>query len=483
MQLLVKDGTGKVLVQLEVLRNTPVADIIREVHVQKDVPIEKISLLLSTNVPLDIDKLYEHYNCPKEIYLATELWLSYKRDDDGKEYFYDPQSKITSWELPIWAKSVPGPVGDDSEMVDLIRPNEKHAKYSHLLRPSDWLEGQNYKKRPARKQIEKPYIKEFAYKQGDEEYNIWFDKYLNDYIVRQRTPASTRCDPEKDIGYSKADLFEPETSYWCLHFVRGCCAEGANCSFFHHMPSLAECKKIAPIKDIFGRSRHATQREDMGGIGCFQKECKTLVVGDLKIPPGTDPVEQLNEMLWRHFSLWGRLEDIMLIPGKCIAFVKYYHRCYAEIAKEAMINQSLDFDEMISIKWSNEDPNPNKESMYSESWHKKQIQLERENRGKRNQKSDKNDSKAQTLTSGVKSEKVEINEDFSLNLPKKLPPPVNVNELEKKIKIEAKEKQEIRSNLKKMESILQRIDSEQTETLAEIIFPACLEEFTENLNK
>jgi hypothetical protein len=446
---------------------TPIADIVREVHSQKQVPIEKINLLLSTNVPLDLDRIFEHYNCPKEIYLATELWFKYETED-GKEYFFDPNNSTTHWELPAWAQAVPGPVGEDAELATLMKPGAKHAKYSHLLSPSDWLQGKNYLKRPARKQIEKPYIKEFAYKQGDEEYNIWFDKYLNDYIVRQRTPASTRCDPEKDIGYTKADLFEPETSYWCLHFVRGCCAEGANCSFFHHLPSLQECKKIAPIKDIFGRSRHATQRDDMGGIGCFQKECKTIVVGDLKIPPGTDPVEQLNEMLWRHFSLWGKIEDIMLIPAKCLAFIRFYHRCYAEIAKEAMSNQSLDFDEMISIKWTNEDPNPNKESLYSENWHRKQLQVERENRGKKNMKNNEKNKNQNDVQQ--KEEKI----DF--NLPKKLPPPVNVADLDKKLKAEAKEKQEIRNNLKKMESILQRIESEQTETLAEIIFPACLED-------
>lgn len=463
MILLIKDGTQKVITQVEVVRNTPIADIIRTIHTTLNIPIDKLCLLQSTNIPVDIDRLYEHYNCPKELYLATETWFSYTCEETSKTYYHNPKTNETLWELPLWAKSVPGPTGDDTGLLPQLDPTEKHSKYSHLLRPNNWLEGSAYKKRPARKQIEKPYIKEFAYKQGDEEYNIWFDKYLNDCVVREKQPASTRCDPEKDIGYTKADIFEPETSYWCLHFIRGCCAEGANCSFFHHMPSLKECNKIAPIKDIFGRSRHATQRDDMGGIGCFQKECRTLCINDLKIPPGNDPVEQLNEMLWRHFSLWGRVEDIMLIPGKCLAFVKYYHRCYAELAKEAMNNQSLDFDELITIKWSNEDTNPNKESLYSESWHKKQLQVERENRGKKNVKGLKKDEKS-----------VE-----QVSLPKKLPPPVNVTELEKKIKIEAKEKEEIRNNLKKMESILKRIDSEQTDLLPEIIFPACLDELNE----
>jgi hypothetical protein len=37
---------------------------------------------------------------------------------------------------------------------------------------------------------------------------------------------------------------------------------------------------------------------------------------------------------------------------------RYTQRCYAEFAKEAMLNQSLDQNEIITIKWANDDPNP-----------------------------------------------------------------------------------------------------------------------------
>lgn len=43
---------------------------------------------------------------------------------------------------------------------------------------------------------------------------------------------------------------------------------------------------------------------------------------------------------------------------KSIAFVKYRNRSNAEFAKEAMTDQSLDGDELLTIRWSNEDPNP-----------------------------------------------------------------------------------------------------------------------------
>ncbi|CAG9327003.1 unnamed protein product [Blepharisma stoltei] len=459
-EIRVKEGDGKILLTMPTDRNTTVNDIVVAIHEQKQIPLDKISLLLPNDLPLELNKKLHHYNNPTDIFLATEVWLSYYSEEHQKAYYYDPYEKETKWELPIWAKAAPGPEGENVELLDLFQPKDKHAKYSHLIRPSDWLEGKNYLKRPARKQIEKSYNKDYAYKQGDDEYNIWYDKYFNDRGVKERAPASTRCDPIKDIGYCKADIYEPETAYLCLHFIRGCCSEGANCRFFHHMPSLEECKKIQPIKDIFGRTRHANHRDDMQGIGCFQKESRTLYVSDIKLPPGDDPIQQVNEMLWRHFSIWGRVEDVTFIPQKCIAFIKYYHRCYAEIAKEAMTNQALDYDEMLSIKWANDDQNPARESQYSELWHKQQIEKEREDKGKKNSEKKKGKGKVE------KDNKVEF------DLPKKLPPPVDVTELERQLKEEDEEKQKIDERMKKMNNILDRIKVEQPETLAEIIFPA-----------
>ena len=68
--------------------------------------------------------------------------------------------------------------------------------------------------------------------------------------------------------------------------------------------------------------------------------------------------------------MWGKVEDITFIPARCIAFVKYVHRCLAEIAKEALQSRSLDYDELILIRWANEDPHPKSDLMFSESWHK-----------------------------------------------------------------------------------------------------------------
>jgi hypothetical protein len=35
------------------------------------------------------------------------------------------------------------------------------------------------------------------------------------------------------------------------------------------------------LRDVFGRARHATHKEDNTGIGSFNKECRTLLVTDI----------------------------------------------------------------------------------------------------------------------------------------------------------------------------------------------------------
>ena len=45
----------------------------------------------------------------------------------------------------------------------------------------------------------------------------------------------------------------------------------------------------------------------------------------------------MYDIFWRHFSVFGEIEDINIIVSKGIAFVRYTHRCMAEFAKEAMV--------------------------------------------------------------------------------------------------------------------------------------------------
>lgn len=174
----------------------------------------------------------------------------------------------------------------------------------------------------------------YTYKEGDEEYNFWFSKYICSKDEKDKEAALTKCNPELDVGYTAADLFnEKGGAYFCLFFARGCCSNGVNCKFYHKVPAIEDCENVDQTKDIFGRARFSVFREDMKGVGSFSKETKALYVSDYRLPNNDNGVTQLYEILLRHFTLWGDLEDINILPHKGFAFIKYAHRCMAEFAK------------------------------------------------------------------------------------------------------------------------------------------------------
>jgi hypothetical protein len=65
----------------------------------------------------------------------------------------------------------------------------------------------------------------------------------------------------------------------------------------------------------------------MGGVGSFEKECRTLYVGGLSIRSG------LEKVLKTEFEEWGELEEVKIIPRLHIAFITYKCRLNAEFAK------------------------------------------------------------------------------------------------------------------------------------------------------
>lgn len=133
---------------------------------------------------------------------------------------------------------------------------------------------------------------------------------------------------------------------------------------------MEDAERIENLRDIFGRSRFANPLKDYGGVGVFTKECRTLIVTDLKRIESKKPVRDMVKMLYDNFSLWGEIEDLNYIPVKSCCYIRYEHRCYAEFAKEAMMRQSLVGEEIISVKWAYNDPNPVSEKI---------IQKEEEN--------------------------------------------------------------------------------------------------------
>ena len=311
-------------------------------------------------------------------------WKKYY-DSKYKQIFYNnPFTGESVWELPKGAK-----VEESNEPIEIIQSNESNknkekenseeeesiteenndanniAKNSYkeieAIEEGELKEKIRYRKmkemklrewlkRPARQQVEES-KREIAYTEGHYDYNIWYDKYLSDRTEdKEKIPAEYKCNPLLDTGYTRADKQQKKNiAYFCLFFARGCCCEGVNCRYYHHVPTFEECQNIENSKDIFGRSRFATSLKDNGGIGLFTKNCRILYVTDMK---KKEQDKEMVKLIYENFEKFGEIEDIQYLPLKASCYIKFSHRCYAEFAKEAMMKQSLVGEEILSITWA-----------------------------------------------------------------------------------------------------------------------------------
>jgi hypothetical protein len=57
-------------------------------------------------------------------------------------------------------------------------------------------------------------------------------------------------------------------------------------------------------RDCFGREKHAEYRDDMGGVGSFNRSNRTLYIGKMQESPDK---KQTEETLLRHFGEWGKI--------------------------------------------------------------------------------------------------------------------------------------------------------------------------------
>ncbi|EAT83182.2 hypothetical protein SNOG_08990 [Parastagonospora nodorum SN15] len=207
------------------------------------------------------------------------------------------------------------------------------------------------KRRPARPQVDPATFKTDAPPPTGTIFNIWYnkwsggdreDKYLS------KTAAQGRCNVAKDSGYTKAD--RTPGSYFCLFFARGICPKGVDCEYLHRLPTVTD---IFPSNiDCFGRDKHSDYRDDMGGVGSFQRQNRTLYVGRIHV---TDDIE---EIVARHFQEWGQIERIRVLTARGVAFITYLNEANSQFAKEAMAHQSLDHTEILNVRWATVDPNP-----------------------------------------------------------------------------------------------------------------------------
>jgi hypothetical protein len=107
-----------------------------------------------------------------------------------------------------------------------------------------------------------------------------------------------------------------------------------------------------PNVDCFAREKFQDFRDDMGGVGSFLRQNRTIYVGRIHV---TDDIE---EIVARHFAEWGQVERIRVLNNRGVAFITYTNEANAQFAKEAMAHQSLDHDEVLNVRWATADPNP-----------------------------------------------------------------------------------------------------------------------------
>ena len=206
--------------------------------------------------------------------------------------------------------------------------------------------------RPARVQVEQKRALQTVEHAGD--YNIWYGKYMGENSFEKAPRASTRVLIEADAGLTRAD-YTGANAPLCLHFARGDCIYGKDCTYRHCAPTEEDESQVDAPHDVFGRTRHGSFRGDMGGTGTWNKECKTIYVGRIC---GKRSEPDMTGIVARHFGEFGQMDSCRVLKGKACAFVTYRMRCTAEFAKEAMAEQALDDDEQINVRWAFDDPNP-----------------------------------------------------------------------------------------------------------------------------
>ncbi|KAH9053672.1 hypothetical protein EDB87DRAFT_1650705 [Lactarius vividus] len=211
------------------------------------------------------------------------------------------------------------------------------------------------KLKPARKQVKPGDVDKQTAPQTGKEYNIWYNKWAGgdrEDNYSNKTKSQTRCSIKKDAGLTRANT--TGMRYCCVFFARGCCPYGWECEYLHTLP---DPEKALPdsSKDCFARDKFADYRDDMGGVGTFTRQNRTLYVGRIK---ETGVGTETEEVVRRHFREWGEIEHIRVLQYRSVAFVTYSSEHHAQFAKEAMACQSLDNDEILNVRWATEDPNP-----------------------------------------------------------------------------------------------------------------------------
>ncbi|KAI8981681.1 hypothetical protein BDF20DRAFT_862655 [Mycotypha africana] len=204
--------------------------------------------------------------------------------------------------------------------------------------------------RPARVQVSQAELDEYLREKRPEggTYNIWHHRYsglerdFHRHSVRPKFKVNIARDSGETLGSKN------KNAYFCLFFAKGMCAKGHNCTMWHRIPTENDMKETTI--DCFGRDKFTDFRQDMGGVGGFMRENRTLYVGRIA------QTKDIEDAVRRQFGQFGPLERVRILRGRGVAFVTYKTRANAEFAREAMMNQSLEHNEILNVRWATADP-------------------------------------------------------------------------------------------------------------------------------
>ena len=122
------------------------------------------------------------------------------------------------------------------------------------------------------------------------------------FLLSSKTKSQSRCNIKRDSGLTRANT--TGMKYICLFFSRGCCPYGWECEYRHTLPDSTDSMPDSS-KDCFARDKFADYRDDMGGVGSFNRQNRTLYVGRIK---ETGNGQETEEVVTRHFREWGTIE-------------------------------------------------------------------------------------------------------------------------------------------------------------------------------
>ena len=145
----------------------------------------------------------------------NELIFPYQvhfNDEQKRNYYFNLETEESVWQLPEHLdKRVKDAIAKLQTTENTDREKKNIYKYlpKQLVKKEkkQYLKGvEEWSTRPARKQVEVSLANNYSYKEGDEEFNFWYSKYICAKDEKEKAAALTKCSPHSDIGYTKSDL-------------------------------------------------------------------------------------------------------------------------------------------------------------------------------------------------------------------------------------------------------------------------------------